>query len=63
MDGWGSVLSIEAQERVYYALTGNIVINNCFNAIAMHAAVSSEVGVMNVPMPNYLVASSFGSLE
>jgi FkbM family methyltransferase len=63
MTGWGSVLSIEAQERVYYALAGNITINNCFNAIAVHAAVSSESGTMTIPSPNYLVPSSFGSLE
>jgi FkbM family methyltransferase len=63
MTGWGSVLSIEAQERIYYALAGNIAINNCFNALAVHAAVSSESGVMQIPNPNYLVPSSFGSLE
>jgi FkbM family methyltransferase len=63
MTGWGSVLSIEAQERIYYALAGNIAINNCFNAIAIHGAVSSESGVMQIPVPNYLVPSSFGSLE
>jgi FkbM family methyltransferase len=63
MTGWGSVISIEAQERIYYALAGNITLNNCFNAIAMHAAVSSESGVMKIPAPNYLTASSFGSLE
>ena len=63
MTGWGSVLAIEAQERVYYALAGNIAINNCFNAIAVHAAVSSESGVMKIPSPNYFVPSSFGSLE
>ena len=63
MTGWGSVISIEAQERIYYALAGNIALNNCFNAIAMHAAVSSESGVMKMPAPNYLTASSFGSLE
>src|SRR4029077_1382669 len=40
-----------------------IALNNCFNAIAMHAAVSSESGVMKMPAPNYLTASSFGSLE
>jgi len=61
--GWGSVLAIEAQERIYYALAGNISINNCFNAIALHAAVSSESGTMKIPNPNYLTASSFGSLE
>jgi FkbM family methyltransferase len=63
MTGWGSVLAIEAQERIYYALTGNIAINNCFNAIAVHAAVSSEPGIMKIPTPNYTVPSSFGSLE
>ena len=63
MTGWGSVIAIEAQERIYYALAGNIAINNCFNAIAMHAAVSSEPGVMRIPQPDYLTASSFGSLE
>jgi FkbM family methyltransferase len=63
MTGWGQVLSIEAQERIYYALAGNIAINNCFNAVALHGAVSSESGVMQIPSPNYLVPSSFGSLE
>jgi FkbM family methyltransferase len=63
MTGWGSVLSIEAQERIFYALAGNIAINNCFNALAINAAVSSESGVMPIPSPNYLVPSSFGSLE
>jgi len=63
MTEWGSVLAIEAQERIYYALAGNIAINNCFNAIAIHAAVSSESGVMTIPNPDYLVPSSFGSLE
>ena len=63
MTGWGSVIAIEAQERIYYALAGNIAINNCFNAIAMHAAMSSEPGIMLVPTPDYLVPSSFGSLE
>lgn len=63
MTGWGSVLAIEAQERIYYALAGNIAINNCFNAIAIHAAVSSEGGTLGIPKPDYLTASSFGSLE
>jgi FkbM family methyltransferase len=63
MTGWGSVLSIEAQERIYYALAGNIAINNCFNAIAVHGAVSSESGILQIPNPDYFVPSSFGSLE
>jgi len=63
MTGWGSVLAIEAQERIYYALAGNIAINNCFNARAFHAAVTRQPGMMKIPRPNYLVNSSFGSLE
>ena len=62
-DGWGPVIAIEAQERIYYALAGNIAINNAFNAIAMHAAISSEPGIMQIPTPDYFVPSSFGGLE
>ena len=40
-----------------------LAINNRFNALAINAAVSSESGVMQIPSPNYLVPSSFGSLE
>ena len=53
MTGWGVVLAIEAQERIYYALAGNIAINNCFNARAIHAAVSNRPGTMKMPKPNY----------
>ena len=63
MTGWGSVMAIEPQERLYYALAGNIALNNCFNAVAMQAAVGAENGVIVVPTPNYLTASSFGNLE
>ena len=63
MTGWGQVLAIEAQERIYYALAGNIAINNCFNAVAVHGAVSSESGILPIPNPNHSVSSSFGSLE
>lgn len=62
MTGWGSVVAIEAQERIYYALAGNIALNNCFNAIAMHAAVAAETGVMTVPTPDYLAPADFGAL-
>jgi FkbM family methyltransferase len=63
MTGWGQVLAIEAQERVYYALAGNIAVNNCFNARAMHAAVAEKPGTMKMPNPDYLAPASFGSLE
>jgi len=63
MFGWGSVIAFEAQERIYYALAGNITLNNCFNAKAIFAAVGSEVGEIFVPNPDYFIPSSFGSLE
>jgi FkbM family methyltransferase len=63
MTGWGVVIAIEAQERIYYALAGNLALNNCFNARAIHAAVSDTPGLMKIPNPNYLAPASFGSLE
>jgi len=63
MTGWGSVIAIEAQERIFYALAGNIALNNCFNARAILAAVAATVGTMRVPTPDYLAPGSFGSLE
>jgi FkbM family methyltransferase len=63
MNGWGQVVAIEPQERIYYALAGNIAINNCFNARAIHAAVTSRPGTMKIPSLDYCVPTSFGSLE
>jgi FkbM family methyltransferase len=63
MTGWGSVLALEAQEKIFYALCGNIALNNVFNARAMHAAVSSKVGRMDIPTLDYQSPASFGSLE
>jgi FkbM family methyltransferase len=63
MHGWGEVLAFEAQERIFYALAGNITLNNCFNARAVWAAVGASNGSLRIPVPDYLVPSSFGSLE
>jgi FkbM family methyltransferase len=63
MTGWGSVTAFEAQERVFYALAGNIALNNCFNARAINAAVAARDGTMKIPSPDYLRPGSFGSLE
>ena len=63
MHGWGEVISIEAQERIFYALAGNVTLNNCFNARVIWAAVGSKQGFINVPIPDYFTPSSFGSLE
>jgi FkbM family methyltransferase len=60
---WGSVISIEAQERIYYALAGNLAINNLFNARAIWSAVGSRGGTMRAPMPDYTRRGSYGSFE
>ena len=63
MHAWGRVMAFEAQERIFYALAGNITINNCFNARAIWAAVGAQAGHIGVPIPDYFTPSSFGSLE
>jgi FkbM family methyltransferase len=63
MTGWGSVVAIEAQERIYYALAGNIALNNCFNARAIHAAAGATAGIIGIPQIDYNIPSSFGSFE
>ncbi len=60
---WAKIYSIEAQERIFYALAGNIALNNCFNVKAIHAAISSKEGELLIPTPDYLSPGSFGSLE
>lgn len=63
MHGWGRVLSFEAQEFVFYALAGNIALNNCFNVSARWSALGEHPGEIAVPEPDYLRPGSFGSLE
>lgn len=63
MTGWGQVTAFEPQERIYYALAGNIAINNCFNARAVHAAVGGETGLIDLPLLDYTRPASFGSFE
>ncbi len=63
MEGWGSITAFEAQERVFYALCGNIVLNNCANARAHWSAVGGAHGTIEVPLLDYGVPGSFGSLE
>lgn len=63
MRHWGSVLAFEAQERIYYALAGNVALNNLFNVKALHAAVSNYSGKMMMSSPDYTVPGSYGSFE
>lgn len=63
MEGWGAVIAVEPQERVFYALAGNLTINNVYNAKAIWAAAGLVDGMTEIPVVNYQQASSFGDLE
>ena len=59
----GKVIALEAQEQVYYALCGNIALNNCFNVRALNCASGDQDKIIDIPTPDYLKPSSFGSME
>lgn len=63
MSGWGEVISFEAQQPIFHALAGNVAINNCFNVHVNNVALGEECGSIGVPLINYNIQSSFGSLE
>lgn len=63
MTGWGKVVAYEPQERLYYALCGNIALNNCFNASASMFAIGERRGLKRIPKLDHLSPASFGSLE
>ncbi len=63
MRGWGSVIAIEPQERLFYALAGNIALQNCWNARAMLAAVDAESGAICVPELDYTLPAQYGGFE
>ena len=63
MRGWGTVLAVEAQERLFYSLAGNIALQNAFNARAIWAALADVPGELSIPEPDYTKQGSFGSFE
>lgn len=63
MHGWGRVIAFEAQEVVYYALAGNVALNNCLNARVRLAALGEFMGELSIPRLDYFKPASFGSLE
>lgn len=63
MRDWGSVIAIEAQERIFYALAGNVALNNLFNVRCLHAVISDKSGVLDIPQMNFKVPGSYGSFE
>lgn len=63
MTGWGSILAFEPQERIYYALAGNIAINNLFNVRALNCAVGRWPETIDMPVPDYQIAGQYGGLN
>lgn len=61
--GWGNLISIEAQDQIFYALCGNIAINNFTNIKAINAAVGSQIGKLKIPKLNYSIPSNYGGFE
>lgn len=63
MHDWGEVIAIEPQERIFYALAGNICMNNCFNARAIWAAATEMSGSMVIPVLDHQQPANFGGLS
>ncbi len=63
MREWGDVISFEPQSRIFYALAGNVAINNLFNAYPIYAAVGDREGVIKVPDIDYSKNSNYGGLS
>lgn len=63
MTGWGRVIAFEPQDRVFYALAGNVAIANAFNAEVHRAAVGATAGTIAIPRLDYAKPASYGSLE
>lgn len=59
---WGAVIAFEPQERLYYALAGNVALNNCWNVRVIHAAIADKSGQIMIPLLDYTVPSNFGGV-
>lgn len=63
MTGWGSVLSFEPQERLFYMLAGNIALNNLLNVRCRWSALGERAGQIAVPVLDYEKPANFGGLQ
>ena len=63
MSTWGKVISIEAQQPSYYALCGNIALNNCWNIEAIWAVVSDHNGYVDMPVLDITKPANVGGLS
>lgn len=63
MLGWGTIVAFEPQRWLYYALCGNLALNNVFNATALNFAVSDQDGIMPGPVMDYSLPANFGGVS
>lgn len=60
MREWGQVIAVEPQIRTYYALCGNITLNNLFNVQAINAALAERSGSIAMPQMDPTKPANFG---
>lgn len=63
METWGTVLAFEAQDQIFYALCGNLAINNIMNVRAFHCALARQDGTIEFPVPDYSQLGNFGGVS
>jgi FkbM family methyltransferase len=59
----GTVLAFEPERTAFYALAGNIAINNLRNVFVYHQALGKEIGQIRVPELDLEKTDNFGGLE
>lgn len=57
------IISFEPQPQIFYALCGNIILNNLNNIIAINKGLGSQNKIMYVPYIDYNVENDFGDVE
>lgn len=62
MADWGRVIAFEPQQWPFYALCGNIALNNCFNVEARRQALSHSCGSIGCPAHDPRVPHNSGGV-
>jgi FkbM family methyltransferase len=56
----GQIYAIEPQRVIHQVLCANMVLNEQFNVVALHAAAGAQPGSLRVPTLNFARESNFG---
>lgn len=59
----GALITFEPERTAFYALAGNIAINNLRNVLCFQQAIGKELGIINVPELDTDKTDNFGGLE